>query len=324
MPAVDMPIEELKKYMGRNPKPADFDAYWERALQEMRDTEANPEFIPAEFQVPGYECFDLYFTGVKNARIHCKFIKPQNIAGKAPVVFWFHGYSADSGDWADKLRYAALGFVVCAIDCRGQGGLSEDSNPVKGNTLTGHIIRGASLNDNPDNLYFRQVYLDIAQMVSIVKSLDFVDENRMGAYGGSMGGGLTLACAALVPEIKKAYAIYPFLCDFKRAWEIDLAYRAYNDIRDYFRYYDPRHQHEQEFFERLGYIDVANLASRIQAEVVMATALLDQTCPPSTQFAAYNRIQSKKHLEVFPDYAHENLKGIEDLNMQFLISLLED
>ena len=23
MPAVDMPIEELKKYMGRNPKPAD-------------------------------------------------------------------------------------------------------------------------------------------------------------------------------------------------------------------------------------------------------------------------------------------------------------
>ena len=28
MPALDMPIKELEKYMGVNPRPTDFDEYW--------------------------------------------------------------------------------------------------------------------------------------------------------------------------------------------------------------------------------------------------------------------------------------------------------
>ena len=37
--------------------------------------------------------------------------------------------------------------------------------------------------------------------------MPFVDGEKMGAMGGSQGGGLTLACASLVPEIKKAARI---------------------------------------------------------------------------------------------------------------------
>lgn len=29
MPLVDMPLKELKKYRGTNPKPEDFDEYWD-------------------------------------------------------------------------------------------------------------------------------------------------------------------------------------------------------------------------------------------------------------------------------------------------------
>ena len=36
MPLLDMPLEELLEYQGRNPRPEDFDEYWERALTEMR------------------------------------------------------------------------------------------------------------------------------------------------------------------------------------------------------------------------------------------------------------------------------------------------
>ena len=35
MPCVDMPLEKLKEYNGRNPRPADFDEYWDEALAEM-------------------------------------------------------------------------------------------------------------------------------------------------------------------------------------------------------------------------------------------------------------------------------------------------
>ena len=83
---------------------------------------------------------------------------------------------------------------------------------LKGNTLHGHIIRGL---DDPDadKLYFRNVFLDTAQMARIVMAMDEVDETRVGATGGSQGGGLTLACAALTPNLNRAAPIYPFLCD---------------------------------------------------------------------------------------------------------------
>ena len=35
MPMLDMPLEKLKKYKGTNPRPADFDEYWDRAVAEM-------------------------------------------------------------------------------------------------------------------------------------------------------------------------------------------------------------------------------------------------------------------------------------------------
>jgi cephalosporin-C deacetylase len=56
---------------------------------------------------------------------------------------------------------------------------------------------------------FRQIFLDTAQLARIVMDMPEVDENRVGAMGGSQGGGLTLACAALEPRIKKAAPVYP-------------------------------------------------------------------------------------------------------------------
>ena len=46
MPLVDMPLDELKTYTGRNPRPADQDAYWERALAEMPAVDPKVELVP--------------------------------------------------------------------------------------------------------------------------------------------------------------------------------------------------------------------------------------------------------------------------------------
>ena len=72
MPLIDMPLDALMTYQGRNPRPADFDEYWDTALAEMRAIDPQVELRPAGFSVPGAECFDLYFTGVFAARIHAK------------------------------------------------------------------------------------------------------------------------------------------------------------------------------------------------------------------------------------------------------------
>jgi len=319
MPIVDMPLEKLKEYKGINPRPKDFDEYWERALNEMRSIDPCVELIPSSFQVPFAECFDLYFTGVKNARIHAKYLRPKGVVKPHPAIIQFHGYTANSGDWSDKLGYVAMGYSVAAMDCRGQGGLSEDVGGVKGTTINGHIIRG--LSDDPDQLLFRQIFLDAAQLASIVMSMPEVDENRVGAMGGSQGGGLTLACASLEPRIKKAVSVYPFLCDYQRVWEMDLAKDAYEELRIYFRRFDPLHEREKEIFTKLGYIDVQHLVKRIRGDVMMAVGLMDTVCPPSTQFAAYNKIEAKKELVIYPDFGHESLPGFNDKTMEFMATL---
>jgi cephalosporin-C deacetylase len=319
MPILDMPLDELKKFQGRNPRPADFDEYWERGLKEMRAVDAKIELVPSEFQVPFAECFDLYYTGVRGARIHAKYLRPKNAKGKNPAIVLLHGYSGSAGDWHDKLVYVAQGYSVVAMDCRGQGGTSEDVGGVKGTTLSGHIIRG--LGDCADNLLFRHIYLDAAQLAGIVMEMPEVDGTRVGVHGGSQGGGLTLACSALEPRVKQLAPVFPFLCDYKRVWEMDLAKDAYGELKEFFRHHDPRHECEEEIFTRLGYIDCQYLAPRIRGEVLMFTGLMDNICPPSTQFAAYNKITAKKNVVIYPDFGHEGLPGSGDTTYQFMMKL---
>ena len=322
MPILDMPLEELKAYQGMNPCPGDIDEFWDESLKEMHALDPEVELTPAEFGVPNAECFDLYFTGVGGARVHAKYLRPRD-AGKGaglPAVVMFHGYSGDSGDWSDKLAYVGQGFCVAALDCRGQAGLSEDTGGVRGNTLQGHIIRGLWEGD-PKKLLFRAIFLDTAQLARIVMAMPEVNGERVGATGGSQGGGLTLACASLEPGIKRAAPVFPFLCDYKRVWDMDLAKAAYDELQKFFRYYDPTHAREEEIFTLLGYIDCQHIAGRIRAEVLMGTGLMDEICPPSTQFAAYNRITAPKEMVIYPDFGHEGLPGMNDRVMSFMLGL---
>lgn len=317
----DFPLDQLKTYTGTNPRPADFDLYWQTALAEMHAVDPQIELIPAEFQVPGAECFHLYFTGVAGARLHAKFIRPRHQTSPAPAILMFHGYACDSDDWSIKLGYVAQGFIVAALDCRGQGGLSEDCGGVNGNTLHGHIIRGLTdaLRGEPHKLLYRQIFLDTAQLAKIIMDMPAVNPEKVYATGASQGGALTVACAALEPRIQRAAPVHPFLSDYKRVWEMDYARDAYAELREYFRRFDPLHIHEDAVFTQLGYIDIQNLAPRIRAEVLWTTGFMDTICPPSTQFAAYNKITSPKNMLIYPDFAHENLPGLHDQIFQFFL-----
>lgn len=319
MPLIDKPLDQLREYQGVTPRPGDFDEFWTKALKELEETKPNVELKPVD--VLGNinaELFDLWFTGVGGARVYAKYLRPKG-ATKAPAVLQFHGYSASSGDWHDKLNFVSQGFAVAALDCRGQGGLSEDNSQVIGNTREGHLIRG--LDGPPEKLLFRQIFLDTAQLARIVMAQPEIDPTRVGSMGGSQGGALALVCAALEPRVRKCASVFPFLSDYRRVWEMDLAKDAYNDLKQYFRRFDPLHERTDEIFTKLGYIDIQNLVQRIKGDVLMAITLMDTICPPSTQFAAYNKIGSKKEALILPDYGHEGLPIVGDRIFKFMMGL---
>jgi cephalosporin-C deacetylase len=84
------------------------------------------------------------------------------------------------------------------------------------------------------------------------------------------------------------------------------------------RMFDPLHEREEEIFHTLGYIDVHHLAPRIKARVLMGLTLMDNICPPSTQFAVFNNIVTEKQSAIYPDYGHEGLPGFNDRAFRFL------
>lgn len=323
MPAFDLPLDELRTYSGRNPRPDDLDEYWAAALAELEAVDSQVRLDPVAHPAHYAQCFDLTFTGVRGARVYAKYLRPATTGpapsptapAPGPAVLVFHGYAGASPDWFELLPYVAQGFCVAAMDCRGQGGRSQDPGGVLGNTLSGHIVRG--LGDDPRNLAYRQIFLDCVELARIVMARPEVDGERIAVTGKSQGGGLTLACAALEPRVKLAAPVYPFLSDYLRTWEMDLATDAYEELRTHLRRFDPTHDDVENTFRTLGYIDVQHLAGRIRAEVLMATGLMDTVCPPSTQFAAYNKITAPKQMLLYPDFEHETLPMLSDRILDF-------
>jgi cephalosporin-C deacetylase len=319
MPAFEMPLEKLKEYRGTNPRPSDFDEFWNASLSELDTIDPNVTITAVPFKTDIANCYDLYFTSTKGARVYSKLLIPKNLKGKAPALIQFHGLAIASTDWSNLFCFAAEGFVVAAMDCRGQGGKSTDAGGVPGTTFTTPFMRG--LEGDATNLYYRDVFLDTARLAHIVMNLPEVDRTRVATNGGSQGGALALVCAALVPEIRLCSAQYPYLSDYKRIWDMDLDVNSYEGMRYYFRSFDQRHERETEIFTKLGYIDVQNLAPRIKAKVLMYTGLMDTTCPPSTQFAVYNKIESEKKMIIYPDYGHEYTPSQRDTEFEFLSSI---
>ncbi len=317
MPMIDMPLEQLKQYQGINPKPADFDAYWAESLEEMHAVDPQITLTDADFAAPGLVCQDLWFTGVGGARVHAKFVRPEKAAGKHPGMCVFHGYTGGSEAWMRLLPFAYAGYFVAAMDVRGQGGYSQDVSSKYGPTVFGHVVNG--LNDpDPKNLFFRSVFLDAAQLAGILMNMEEVDATRVGAFGGSQGGALTLACASLEPRIAALAPEFPWLCDYRRVWEMDLDKSAYQGLQDYFRRFDPTHEHAEETFYKLGYVDLQHLAPRIRGKVLMLTGLMDVICPPSTQFAAYNKMMAEKEMVIYPDFGHEYLPDTDERTFAFM------
>ena len=44
-------------------------------------------------------------------------------------------------------------------------------------------------------------------------------------------------------------------------------------------------------------------------------------CPPSSQFACYNKITATKELAIYPDFAHETLPGLADRIATFMAGM---
>ena len=315
MPALDMNIKDMEKYLGQTIKPKDFDLFWKKQKDSADNLDLDYTIIKKNFNNKKADYYEINFKSIDGTNIYAKYIRPATNA-KVPMVLEFHDYKRASRSWHHLTRYIGINYSVIAMDCRGQGGKSEDLGKVKGSTVCVHVITG--LDDEKENMYYCKVYLDAYILSRIVEKLEVTDRSRMIAFGKGQGAAIALVVSGLNENIKKCSMQYPFLCDFKRVYDMDLDVDAYEGLRYYFRWFDPMHLREKEVFEKLGYIDIVNFANKLNCEILMGTALLDTICPPSTQYAVYNKLNcNKKHI-IFSKYDHELNNFFENENLKFM------
>lgn len=312
-------MQNFFEYQGSSVCPKDFYTYWADALEEACALDWNAEFREKEFPSRNADMYELRYTGTKGARIYAKVAIPKVREGKIPAILMFHGLSGASCDWSGLLKYTSQGYLVAFMDVRGQGGLSMDVGGVSGTTLAMPFLRG--IDGDKQGLLMRDVFLDTVILAKIIMGLDYVDKNRVAVTGGSQGGALSVVCASLVPQIKKCGIYFPYLSDYGYALSHENKGKAYEGINYYLRCFDPTHEHVEELLEKLGYIDIQNFAKWMKAELLMFTGLLDESCPPITQFAMFNKVTSPKKVVFYPEYGHEDIKGAEDILFAFLSDL---
>ena len=317
MPVIDMPLEKLKKYTGTNPMPKDFDVFWDERMGEVNNHSLKYEIKESEVQ--GYDScnyYELWFDGIDGGKVYAKYLHPKS-EEKVPLILQFHGYPGASRSWFEQCSFVGMGCAVIAMDCPGQGGRGKDVGGIVGTTVAGHIVAG--LDGNPKDMYYVRLFQNTSILCRIAQELEGVDSDKIYANGASQGGGIALACSSLNKIVKRCATLYPFLSDYKRVWDMDLDKIAYEGIRYYSRWFDPIQTNQDKVFTKLGYIDVHNFVHRLNAEVLFGTGLIDNICPPSTQFAVYNNIQTKKEHIIFHDYTHEEISVFDDMLIDFFL-----
>jgi len=304
VPRFDLPLSDLRDYRPEIRIPADFDDFWSSTVAGAREAGGSPVVTPIETPLRGIDAFDVTFPGFAGDPVKGWLLLPAQRDGALPAVVEFNGYGGGRGLPFERLGWAASGYAHFFMDTRGQGsawgsgGATPDPHGA-GPAFPGFMTRGI---DDPETYYYRRVFTDAVRAIDAVRSLPEVDASRVAVCGGSQGGGIAIAAAALSDDLVAAMPDVPFLCHFGRA----VGMTGRDPYEEVARYLAVHRGAEERVFETLSYFDGVSFAARAQAASLFSVALLDPICPPSTVFAAFNAwAGADKEIEVFPFNEHE-------------------
>ncbi len=312
----DLPLEKLRDYLPARSEPEDFDAFWKDTLDRTKGFPLDALFLPVETELKFLEVYDVTYSGYGGQPIKGWFLLPRNRSEVLACIVEYIGYGGGRGHPFDWLLWSNLGYAHFIMDVRGQGstwrsGDTPDGEIDGGNPqIPGFMTRGIL---DPHTYYYRRVFADAVRAVEAARSNPAVDGKRVAVIGGSQGGGIALAVAGLIPDLAAVMPDVPFLCHIRHATEITDSY-PYAEIQHYCKIHREK---VEKVFITLSYFDGVNFATRAKAPALFSVGLMDDICPPSTVFGAYNYYRGPKEIKVWSYNNHEGgetLQSIERVN----------
>lgn len=311
MPQSDFPLDELRRYSPTIAVPTDLDRFWADTLADARRHPLAATFDPIDSGLRVISSLDVTFAGFGGSPIRAWLHLPADRPGPFPAVVEYIGYGGGRGLPHERVLWAAAGYAHFVMDTRGQGStwaVGDTPDPEAGGAPfhPGFMTQGIL---DPSTYYYRRVFTDAVRAIEAVRSYPEVDASRIAVTGGSQGGGITIAAAALDPGVMAAMPDVPFLSDFRRA----ITFADSDPYSEIVRYLKAHRDHVERALATLAYFDVAGLGRLASAPALFSVGLMDAICPPSTVYAAFNAYGGPKEIREYPFNDHEGGQGFHDL-----------
>ena len=295
--------------------PGDFAAFWQNAKAEAAKVPMDALLTP----LPQYSTttVDVYLVNLQNykkgQRLYGYLCKPK-AAGKYPVLFSPPGAGVKS--MQPFTSYAEQGFISLTIEIHGISPLLDTETYRDISRAIGDYWQDRL--DEKDNYYYKSVYLGCMRSIDYLCSLPEWDGKNVVATGGSQGGALSMVTAALDKRVTCLAAFYPALSDMTgylhgRAggWPhlLNARYQPVNNT--------------PEKLKTVSYYDVVNFARQITVPGFYSWGYNDNTCPPTSVFAAVNSVKAPKTISITPITGHWRFEETNQESFDWIKSQLK-
>ncbi|MFZ5495665.1 MAG: acetylxylan esterase [Verrucomicrobiota bacterium] len=286
-------------------EPADFDAFWQKGKDDLAKIplEARLTLLP-EACTDKVNVYHVSFRTLNQAwnpqppRIYGILCEPRT-PGKYPAVLKVPG--AGVRPYAGDPDLAARGAIVLEI---GIHGIPVNLPQNVYDALYGGALHSYWLNqlDNREAYYYHRVYLGCVRANDFLTAREMWDGRNLVVLGASQGGQLSIVTAALDPRVTALSATHPAMCDVAaelhgRAGGWPHPFKPNDDG-------SPSLHATPAKIATAAYYDTVNFARRLKVPGFYIWGYNDETCPPTSTFAAYNVITAPKTLAVEPEQAH--------------------
>jgi cephalosporin-C deacetylase-like acetyl esterase len=294
--------ETIKPYQT---EPADFDAFWQKGQVDLAKIplEARLTLLP-EACTDKVNVYHVSFRTLNQSwnpsppRVYGILCEPK-APGKYPAVLKVPG--AGVRPYFGDPDLAARGAIVLEIGIHGiPVNLAQNVyDAMYGGALHSYWVNQL---DNRDTYYYHRVYLGCIRANDFLTSREMWNGKDLLVMGASQGGQLSIVTAALDPRVTALSATHPAMCDVAaelhgRAGGWPHPFKPNDDG-------SPSGHSTPAKIATASYYDTVNFARRLKVPGFYIWGYNDETCPPTSTFAAYNVITALKVLAVEPEQSH--------------------
>lgn len=274
------------------PVPDDFDAFWEQRKAELAKVPMNQRLTPVDSSEDGVECFDLQLDCLGGAPVSGYLARPKGAVPKSlPALLTVHGAGVGSSN--KPIEFAARGLLALDINAHGipNGQPKTYYEDLADGRLKEYRFEGR---ENRETCYFLGMYLRLIRAMEFLAAQPEWDGKELIVCGSSQGGGQAIVAAGLEPRVTAFAANVPAMCEHTgrvNGWPRLVP-------RDAAGVPDPR------VLEAARYFDAMNFATRTRADAVVSVGFIDDTCRPTSVYAAYNNLLGPKRMINEPRMNH--------------------